>query len=336
MSRPFFIHGMGWALPKTELDDDFLHQEVGLERGPDWNSSRLGIHKRYTVLSKDYIRKTKNKDPMQAIPHARANGETPLTLANAAARAALAQAQVKPEQVGMVIANCDTPFDLLPTMASSVAKALGVGAGPHMDVNSACSSFARHLKLLGDTSEKEWPEFVLCVQSSAYTTRTDYSSKSIDGYIWGDGAAAQVCSSRSGRLRVEPLVFATNPKGADEIAVDTAGHFHQDGAVVREFSIRKTVEMFEQIAAAKKLYAEDVYTVSHQANYVMQNSILGHLHLPPERHLRNVHTQGNIAAAGAPSVIAQSWDRLKKGDQLVYAVLGAGLAWGGGYMEVVS
>jgi len=178
---------------------------------------------------------------------------------------------------------------------------------------------------------------VLTVQSSAYTTRADYSPKSIDGYIWGDGAAAQVSSLRHpGRIRVEPLVFGTSPKDADTIAIDVCGHFHQDGSAVREFSIRKTVEMFEAIASMKKLYAEDVYTVSHQANYVMQDSILGHLRLPPERHLRNVQNQGNTAAAGAPSVIAQNWEKFKKGDQIVYAVLGAGLAWGGGYMEVVA
>jgi 3-oxoacyl-[acyl-carrier-protein] synthase III len=92
--------------------------------------------------------------------------------------------------------------------------------------------------------------------------------------------------------------------------------------------------MFEQIAHKKELYAEKAYTVAHQANYVMQNSIIGHLHLPPEKHLRNVQSQGNIAAAGCPSVLAQNLDKLHKGDQIVYAVLGAGLAWGGGYLEV--
>ena len=46
-------------------------------------------------------------------------------------------------------------------------------------------------------------------------------------------------------------------------------------------------------------------------------------------------TISNIAAAGMPSAVAQRLDALKKGDQIVYAVLGAGLAWGGGYMEVL-
>ncbi len=330
----FDILGMGWALPKTEITDEFLHHQVGLERGLDWVSSRLGIHHRFTVLTKDYIVRTKNQNPNQAVLHARAHGETPVTLAVAAAKMALKNAGVKPEQVGMVLANNDTPFELIPSTANLVAKALGIPGGYHSDQNSACSSFALHMHTLGKMRE-HLPEFILTVQCAAYTTRVDYSHKSIDGYIFGDGAAAQVVSTKhQGRLRVEPMMFETGPNRADEIVCDSCGHFTQNGAVVREFSIRKTCEMFEQIAHKKELYAEQVYTVAHQANYVMQDSILGHLHLPADRHIRNVQNQGNIAAAGAPSAIAQHLDKLHKGDQIVYAVLGAGLAWGGGYMEV--
>ncbi|MBI4061564.1 MAG: hypothetical protein HY403_09050 [Elusimicrobia bacterium] len=335
MSAPFHILGMGWALPKTEIDNDFLHKEVGLKKTPEWCASRLGILKRYSVLSREYIVKTRNKDPMQAMIHARANGETPITLAVSAARQALARCGVKPSQIGMVVCNCDLPFDLVPGAANHIAKALGIGSGPHIDMNAACSSFARHMKYLGDLEDRAFPEFVLTVQTSCYTTRTDYSPENYDGYIWGDGAAAQVCSSaHRGRVQVEPLVYGTDPQGCDSVRVDAAGHFWQDGARIREFSIRRTVEMFESIAAAKKLFAEDVYTVTHQANFVMQESILGHLRLPKERHISNVRTQGNIASAGMPSAIAQRLDQLQKGDQIVYAVLGAGLAWGGGYMEI--
>ncbi len=328
------ILGLGWQLPATELTNDFLHKEVGLERGQDWVDSRLGINRRFSVLSKEYILKTKNQDPQQAIVFARAHGETPVTLGVKAAKKALAMAGIRPEHVGLVVANNDTPFETIPSTANFIAKQLGVGGGAHCDVNSACSSFARHMQMLSDMEEK-LPPFVLCVQTSCYTVRTDYSAKSIDGYIWGDGAAAQVVSARhQGRLTVEPMVFETNPAGADDITIDACGHFTQNGAAVREFSIRKTCEMFEQIALKRSLYAEKTWTVAHQANFVMQNSIIGHLHLPPEKHLRNVQNQGNIAAAGAPSAIAQSLEKLHKGDPIVYAVLGSGLAWGGGYMEV--
>ena len=335
MNNTFNILGMGWALPETVIDNDFLHKEVGLKKGPEWVQSRLGIYKRHTVLSREYIKSTKNKDFTQAIIHAKSRGETPVTLAVRAAQKALAHTGIKPSQIGLVICNSDIPFDPVPSCANYVAKALGVGNGAHFDLNTACSSFARHMKHLADLREDAWPEFVLTIQTACYTTRTDYSESCVDGYIWGDGAAAQVCSLRHpGRIKIEPIVFESASEGACDVIVDGTKHFWQDGSKVREFSIRKTVETFETIAAAKKLYAEEVYTVTHQANKVMMDSILGHLHLPEERHIHNVTEQGNIAAGGMPSAVAQRLDKLHKGDKIVYAVLGAGLAWGGGYMEV--
>lgn len=335
MGAPVSILGMGWALPDVVIDNDFLHEDVGLKKGEDWVTSRLGIRERRSVLSREYIRRTKNADFREAILHAKERGETPVTLATRAAAMALDRAGVKPSQVGLVICNSDIPFDPVPSAANYVAKALGIGTGPHCDMNAACSSFARHMKHLSDLREEACPEFVLTVQTACYTTRTDYSADSVDGYIWGDGAAAQVCSLRhEGRLRVEPLVYDSASEGATDVLVDGTRHFWQDGGKVREFSIRKTVETFEAVAAAKGLYAEDVYTVTHQANKVMMDSIIGHLGLPPERHIHNVVTQGNIAAGGMPSAVAQRLDSLHKGDKIVYAVLGAGLAWGGGLMEV--
>ena len=76
MSQTFDILGMGWSLPKTEIDNEFLHKEVGLRIPPRWAMSRLGISKRYSCLSKEYIVQTKNADPVEAMKNAIANGVT--------------------------------------------------------------------------------------------------------------------------------------------------------------------------------------------------------------------------------------------------------------------
>src|SRR5581483_1746846 len=151
--------------------------------------------------------------------------------------------------------------------------------------------------------------------------RTDYGAQSIDGYIWGDGAAAQVVSVKyAGRLRARPLVFDGDPSGAGDIMIDGIGHFRQDGQKVRQFSVRKTCEMLESMAETLELDLEEPFTITHQANHVMQNSVIEHLGIPEHRLLRNVREQGNIAAAGCPSVMAQHWDRFHKGDKVLYAV----------------
>ncbi len=330
-----WIHGFGHALPETVLGNSFLHDELGLERDLDWVASRLGIETRYSVLAPDYILQTRNRDPQQAILHARARGMTPATLGAEAARRALDAAGVAPGEVGWVIAGTDTPFETLPALACRIAESLGIASGPHCDMQAGCSTFALHMHVVARSIPESLPDWILCVQTSTYTVRTDYSPASVDGYIWGDGAAAQVLSCRQrGGVRVEPMVFGAAPDKADEVTIDATGHFRQDGASVREFSIRRTCDMLEEMAAEKDLYADATWIVTHQANRIMQESVLGHLDLPSERHLTNARTQGNTAAAGCPSVISQNVDRLATGDPLLYAVLGAGLSWGGGYMEV--
>jgi len=266
------ILGMGWALPKNEISSEFLHRHVGLERDLNWVKSRLGIDMRYSVLTREYISSTHNRHPMQAIVHARSHGQTPTSLATAAGAMAIKNAGLRPDQIGMVMANVDSPFDLVPSGATAVAKALGVPHGPHVEMNSACSSFALHMHHLSLMNPDKLPEFILTFQTACYTTRVDYSPKCFDGYIWGDGAAAQVVSTRhQGRISVEPMMYDTAPEQAHEIHVDTAGFFSQNGAAVREFSIRKTCEMYEQIAAKKELYADEVYTVSHQAKHALRS-----------------------------------------------------------------
>ena len=99
------ILSMGWALPKNEITNDFLHDQVGLERGLDWVNSRLGIENRYSVLSREYILKTRNQNPMQAILHARSHGETTVTMAARAGTMALEKAGLRLEQIGMVLIN---------------------------------------------------------------------------------------------------------------------------------------------------------------------------------------------------------------------------------------
>ena len=329
------VHGMGFALASHEITNAFLERDVGLAKDSQWARSRIGIERRFSVLSPEYISQTKNKNPSQAIVHARAHGETPVSLGARAAKQALERAGIQPARVGWVIANNDTPFEALPTTASLLAQALGIGSGPHCDVNAGCSSFARHLQLLSDAKPETLPEFVLCVQTGAYTVRTDYGPHNIDGYIWGDGAAAQVVSVKhAGRLLARPLVFDGDPSGAGDITIDGIGHFRQDGQKVRQFSVRKTCELLELMAETLDLDLEESFTITHQANHVMQNSVIEHLNIPDGRMLRNVRDQGNIAAAGCPSVMAQHWDEFHQGDKLLYAVVGAGLAWGGGCLEV--
>jgi 3-oxoacyl-[acyl-carrier-protein] synthase-3 len=102
---------MGWANPKNVIDNHFLES---LETGTSvaWIEDKIGIQSRLTGLPLDYIRETRNQDPREA---QKVTSHTPTDLGGVeASLMALKRAGIKPEQLGMVICNCCTPYQTTP------------------------------------------------------------------------------------------------------------------------------------------------------------------------------------------------------------------------------
>jgi 3-oxoacyl-[acyl-carrier-protein] synthase-3 len=80
--------------------------------------------------------------------------------------------------------------------------------------------------------------------------------------------------------------------------------------------------------------AGDVIYIGHQANLTMLEAVRRRCEIPPERHLYNIVEYGNQAAAGAPVVMSQHWDRLKSSDIIGLIVVGSGLSWSSMQIEL--
>ena len=60
-----YLHGIGHFHPGNVITNRFL-EELGIGTDEAWILERVGIRERRTVLSLDYIRRTKNHDPRAA------------------------------------------------------------------------------------------------------------------------------------------------------------------------------------------------------------------------------------------------------------------------------
>ena len=71
-----YLHGIGHFHPENVITNRFLEElEIGTDEA--WIMERVGIRERRTVLSLDYIRQTKNRDPRAAHGAGRySNGQT--------------------------------------------------------------------------------------------------------------------------------------------------------------------------------------------------------------------------------------------------------------------
>jgi 3-oxoacyl-[acyl-carrier-protein] synthase III len=322
-----YLHGIGHFHPENRIDNQFLLElDIGVD--PGWVEERVGIRCRRTVLSLDYIRQTRNRDPRAA---AEASRYTNSQTAGQAARMALQRAGVSPEQVGLVIAGGCSPQWLVPAEACTIAAELGITA-PAFDVNSACSSFITQLHLLEQMRES-LPDFVLAVNPENTTRSIDYNDRR-HAVVWGDGSAAAVLSARvPSTCSIHPAELKSDPAQWSRVTIRPGGFFDQDGSAVQAFAVRRMATTFSTMRAAGDLENKHFFFIGHQANLRVLERVCRRANLSTARHLYNVDLFGNCGAAGAPSVISQRWEQFKPGDAVAICVVGAGLTWGGVWLK---
>lgn len=319
------LHGLGHAHPEAEIDNRFLES---LDIGTDdaWIVERTGIRSRRTVLDLDYLRTTRNRDVREARG---AQTVSAGALGARAAEQALARAGVAASDLGWVVAGASAPERPTPALAGAVAAALGVEA-PVFDLNSACTSFLAQLHLLSALREEAAPRFVLLVAPELMTPVVDYRDRA-SAVLWGDGAAAAVVSLREpGVATVEATELASSPAGADKVVVPRAGYFAQEGRQVQVFAIRKTLEGWLRLrewTEREPRPERALHFVGHQANLRVLENVCQRGEIAPERHHHNVEWFGNTAAASAPSVISQRWEKWTAADDVAVVGVGAGLTW---------
>jgi 3-oxoacyl-[acyl-carrier-protein] synthase-3 len=326
------LHGLGHAHPEAEIDNRFLES---LDIGTDdaWIVERTGIRSRRTVLDLDYVRTTRNADVREArAAQTVSAGE----LGARAARQALARAGLDAGDVGWVVAGASAPERPTPALAGAVAAELGCEV-PVFDLNSACTSFLAQLHLLSALREDASPRFVLVVAPELMTPVVDYRDRAA-AVLWGDGAAAAVLSLvEPGVATVEATDLASSPAGADKVVVPRAGFFAQEGRQVQVFAIRKTLEGWLRLREVSERdgAGRALHFVGHQANLRVLENVCERGGVADERHHHNVEWLGNTAAASAPSVVSQRWEKWTADDDVALVGVGAGLTWGSALLRFV-
>ena len=120
-----------------------------------------------------------------------------------------------------------------------------------------------------------------------------------------------------------PATFETVQKGL---------HFiKQDGQPVFKFAVRKMAETPKQILDRNGLAPEQVdLLVAHQANVRIIDAAQQRLGLPDAKVVKNIDRYGNTTAATIPLALGTALDegRLKKGDLVMMAAVGAGFTVG--------
>ena len=328
-----YIHGMGHYHPQTVLDNDFFD---ALNIGSDaaWVEERTGIVSRRSVLApEDILAMKEGRLSLQDIRDA--GGIESLASISKQAWQHLKERQPNIENPRLLICGTSVPDYYIPANACTIAKEIGIQATA-FDANSACSSFVVDIHLARSLIASGQHESIAIFNPERYSARVDFNDKN-SCVLFGDGAACAYISNepKEGSLKVLDTVLASDPEGCDHVKIPDEGYFSQNGRAVQKFAISRTIEVTRATLDRNRLSPDDIqYFIGHQANLRMISSAAERLGIPAEKHLYNVDHYGNQGAAGAPAVLSMNWQRFKKGDRIMVAVVGSGLTWGGCLLEV--
>ena len=323
------ISGLGFYVPERRLTNADLCRF--LDTNDEWIRSRTGIAERRIVA-----------------PH-----ETTASIAEAAARRALEDAKIAPQDVQMIIVATCTPDYQFPSTASLLQDRLGASCAA-FDLGAACSGFVYALVTAAQFIQSGAVENVLVVGAEVMSRVINWSDRAT-AILFGDGAGAAVVTRApkgSGVLAFDlgsdgaggPLLklpiageparlqLPSDPEQGedDELALSPRAIF-QNGREVYRFAVHvmgeSAVRALEQCGVAP---SEVDLFVPHQANVRIIDAAAKRLELPSEKVFVNVDRYGNTSAASVPIALceARQAGRIPSGSTVVMVGFGAGLTWG--------
>lgn len=309
------IVGTGRYLPEKVLTNRDLEKIV--DTSDEWIVSRTGIRSR----------------------HVAAEGQLASDLAYQAALQAIDSAEMKAEDIDMVIVATTTPDMVFPSTACILQAKLGIHGGPAFDLQAVCSGFVYALTTADLYIKAGHARNVLVVGAEVYSRILDWNDRSTC-VLFGDGAGAVVISASD-----EPGLMAAklhaDGKYRDKLSVPGwvcngkvwgTPYVHMDGGAVFKFAVRVFEEVAHEVLQMAGKSVSDVdWFIPHQANIRIMDATAKKLGMPRDKIIATVDHHGNTSAASIPLALDESvrGGLIKRDQTLLFAGVGGGFTWGG-------
>jgi 3-oxoacyl-[acyl-carrier-protein] synthase-3 len=283
--------------------------------------------------------------------HITRDDETTAMLASEAARKALAEADLDPADVELIIVATITPEMVFPSTASFVQRAIKARKAWVFDLAAACSGFVYGLAIVQQFIEMGRMKNALVIGAETLTKITDWTDRT-SCILFGDGAGAVVLErADDGRKGILYSTLHSDGDRWDALCCQAHGSRHPadkelddpkkiymqiKGREVYQQAIRRIVQTVNDCLKACKLSIDDVkMMISHQMNARIIESASKRLNLPDEKVFINISKYGNTSAASVPIAFDECvrTGRIKRGDIIILVAFGAGLTWGANLIE---
>lgn len=326
------ITGLGYYVPRRVLTNADLEQVV--DTNDEWIRTRTGISER----------------------HLAAADESTADLAEKAARAALQDAGVGPEDIQLIIvATCTPDYQGFPSTASLLQDRLQCSCAA-FDLGAACSGFVYSLVMAQQFIASGAAQTVLVVGAEVLSRIVDWSDRNTC-VLFGDGAGAAVLQAVQPGYGMLGFDLGSDGSGGELLKVergDSAGldvgtehlgllttcknRIIQNGREVYRFAVNIMGESAVRALETCGIASEDVdLFVPHQANVRIIDAAAKRLGLSSDKVFVNLEKYGNTSAASIPIALCEAREqgKIRSGSTVVMVGFGGGLTWASCVMKWV-
>src|SRR5262245_4149894 len=316
------ITALGRYVPPKVVTNYDLAKRV--DTNHDWVVARTGIVERHWV------------EP----------GTPTSELASKAVDDLLKNRGIEASEIDLIIVATVTPDMFFPATACIVQNKVRATRAWGFDVSAACSGFIYALTIGAQFVESGAHDKVVVVGSDVMTSITNFEDRSTC-ILFGDAAGAVLLEpSDDEHLGILDYLHEVDGSGGEFLNMPGGGslnpashetvekkmhYVHQDGQPVFKYAVRKMGEVSRGILQRNGYGAGDLdLFIAHQANLRIISAAADKLGLDESKVVKNIHKFGNTTAATIPLATGDALDegRLKKGNLVVFAAVGAGYTVG--------
>jgi len=315
------IIGLGKYLPEKRLTNEDLEKIV--DTTDEWITERTGIKERR--IARD--------------------DEATSDMAVNAAKKAIENAKLRPEDIDLIIVATITPDMFFPSTACVVQNKLGINHIPAFDISVACSGFIYGIAIADQFIKSGGYKHILVIAAEKMSSVVDWQDRSTC-VLMGDGAGAAVLGEVENGGVLSIYLGADGSKGdllmmpaggsrlpATASTVEARLHFlKMEGNVLFKHAVKVMAEAALKATEPLGLKGDDInLVIPHQANIRILNAVAKRMGIDPEKKVYlNIDKYGNMSAASSAVALTEAVEegRVKKGDIIVLDAFGAGLTWG--------
>jgi 3-oxoacyl-[acyl-carrier-protein] synthase-3 len=308
------VIGSGSYLPANVVTNQTLSERM--DTSDEWIVARTGIRQRHIAADNEFVS----------------------DLALRASRAALESANVRAEQIDLIVLATSTPDMIFPSSACLLQAKLGIKGGAAFDVQAVCSGFVYALATADALMRTGSYRYALVIGAEVFSRILDWNDRGTC-VLFGDGAGAVVLArdERPGILSCHLHADGSHsdilcvPGSVDRGKVQGTPFLKMDGGAVFKFAVRVLDEVGREALAANDMTPQQVdWLIPHQANVRILDATAKRMAVEEDKVIVTVDRHANTSAASIPLAfdLGVRDGRIRSGHHVLMLGVGGGFTWG--------